>query len=174
MRNIKLRDLIIFILLLLLSVLSYYVSKDRASLIDLFLIVQIPVFLAGFFLSPTKALIFGLIVPFVSSYLFGYPVDRAYTIISSFEFGSYAFTASLLNKKYKINVLISQIISMVVGRVVSGIVVFVLVSGSMIDLDPIKYVEEGLVNAWPGIILQLILIPGIMYLFNHYTTINLE
>ena len=43
-----------------------------------------------------------------------------------------------------------------------------------IQNDPIRYVENGIINSWPGIILQLVLIPAIMHLFNHYTTINLE
>lgn len=131
MKKFSIRDVIIFVVLLVINLMFFNLTASN-SLIDIFLLVQIPVFLAGFLLSPSKALVFGLILPLLSYYIFDYPETLPYTVILSMEFATYAFIASFLNKRHKINVFISQIVSMLVGRIVSGAVVFILVTVSML------------------------------------------
>ena len=56
----------------------------------------------------------------------------------------------------------------------AGIVVFFLIILFTVQMDPIIFVKAGIMTGLPGIIIQLILIPTLMYGINRYTTINLD
>lgn len=174
MKRVNIRDVSIFIILLILGLISFKYASLNISLMEIFLITQVPIFFGGFFLDAPLALLLGLITPIAASYIFKFPVLFPDTLLLSFEYLTFGFVASKLNKKRKLSVLLSLFISMIIGRIISGIMVFIMVITFQIQNDPIRYVENGIINSWPGIILQLVLIPAIMHLFNHYTTINLE
>lgn len=129
--------------------------------------MHIPVFLSSFILGPIYGSIIGFILPLSRSLLFGMPVFYPSAICMSFELLTYGlvsgFLFNLLTKRknidYKFSLYVSLIISMVVGRIVWGFSRFFigLVSENLFTLS--LFLMEGFVNAWPGIVLQLILIP---------------
>lgn len=139
-----------------------------------FLPMHIPVLLGGFLLPLPLAFLLGVLTPLLNSIITGMPPLFPMAIIMVFELGFYGFMASLLYRRLKLPSIISLIISMIVGRIIAGIVVFFLIVLFTVQMDPIMFVKGGIITGLPGIIIQLILIPTLMYGINRYTTINLD
>lgn len=141
---------------------------------NIFLPMHIPVLLGGFLLPPHLALILGLMTPIINSLVTGMPQLFPIGIIMVFELGFYGFIASILYRKLKFPSILALIFSMIVGRIVAGLTVFILVAFFAIKLDPMIYIIEGVSIGLPGIIIQLILIPTLIHSIVSYTTIDLD
>lgn len=136
--------------------------------------MHIPVLLGGFLLPPVYALLLGMITPFINSLLTGMPPMFPMVVIMTFELGVYGFVASVLYRKLRVPVLISLVISMIIGRIVAGGVVYALVVFFSQKMDPVLFVQGAVITGLPGIAIQIILIPILMHAINRYTTINLD
>ena len=132
---------------------------------NIFLPMHIPVLLCGLTCGWLAGLICGLIGPLLSSLLTGMPTF-AYLPFMMVECATYGFTSALMSNVIKTNnkkfdLYLSLIIAMISGRIVSGIVKAV-VYGSSYAFS--SWVIASFVTAIPGIIIQLILVPSIIYL----------
>lgn len=127
-----------------------------------FLPMHIPVLLAGLLLGKTEGLIVGMLTPVLSSQLTGMPPAIPMLPIMFFELATYGLAAGLFYKELKYGLFPSLILSMLVGRIVVGLVVFVMATGFGFDFQPISYVIGGIVTGLPGIIIQLIFVPLIV------------
>ncbi|MEW8973042.1 MAG: ECF transporter S component [Tissierellaceae bacterium] len=172
--RISVRDLVISGLLLALGLIIPSIFHSTGISGKIFLPMHIPVLLGGFLLPPLFAMIVGIVTPIFSGLITGMPELFPMGVIMLFELGIYGLVASILYRKFRIPVIISLIVSMIIGRIVAGIVVFLLIVSSTVDMDPIIFVKSGIITGLPGIIIQLILIPILMYGINRYTTINLD
>lgn len=140
----------------------------------MFLPMHIPVLIGGFLLQPWMALALGILTPLLNSFITGMPVLFPSAIIMVFELGIYGFMASLAYRKMKLPAIVSLIISMIVGRLVAGLVVFILATFFSVDLSPMVFVIGTVTTGLPGIVIQIILIPTIIHSIIKYTTINLD
>lgn len=142
----------------------------------IFLPMHIPVLLGGFLLPPVYALLVGMVTPIISSLLTGMPPVFPMAIIMMFELGIYGLVASFFYRRLRIPLIVSLILSMIAGRVMAGLVVYILSLAFSIETlgNPIMFIKAGTILAIPGIIIQIILIPVLMYAINKYTTINLD
>ncbi len=127
--------------------------------------MHIPVLLCGFVLGGPAGLVVGFIVPLFRSLLFGMPPMFPTALAMAFELATYGLLTGLLYRllpKKPIHVLTTLILSMIGGRIVWGVVSFVLLrlSGSAFTWK--IFVAGAFVNALPGIILQIVLIPLIV------------
>ncbi len=128
--------------------------------------MHFPVLLCGFFCGWQYGLIVGLICPILRSVIFGMPIMYPTAIGMAFELMTYGFVAGFLSKKIGKNTLpkifITLIISMLAGRAVWGLAQIALlgIKGNHFTMN--AFVAGAFVNAVPGIILQLILIPLIV------------
>ncbi len=175
MRNrISVRDLVISGLLLALGLIIPSIFHSSGISGKVFLPMHIPVLLGGFLLPPLFAMFLGMLTPILSSLMTGMPELFPMGVIMLFELGVYGLAASLLYRKFRMPTIISLIISMIIGRIVAGFVVFLLIVLFTIEMDPIIFIKLGVITGLPGIIIQLILIPTLMYGINRYTTINLD
>lgn len=128
-----------------------------------FLPIHIPVLIAGFVVSLPFALAVGVITPILSSLFTGMPPVFPVLPFMVFELATYGAVVSLLYRKFKLNVYISLISSMVVGRIVSSLVVWALATFFMAKLpNPIVFITGGITQGIPGIIIQIVFIPGIV------------
>lgn len=129
--------------------------------------MHIPVLICGFICGWKYGLIVGFITPVLRSFIFQMPPLYPGAISMAFELATYGMISGLLhelfNKINKRNILsnyVTLIVAMLVGRIVWGIVRFIL---SMIDgtfnFTLNIFLTGAFVTAWPGIIIQLILIP---------------
>jgi len=60
------------------------------------------------------------------------------------------------------------------GRIIAGLVVFILAIFFAIPLEPITYIIGAITAGIPGIVIQLILIPILIHGIVRYTTIYLD
>ena len=128
--------------------------------------MHIPVLLCGFFCGWQYAAIVGFICPILRSFLFGMPALFPNAVGMAFELMTYGFLSGLLSGKlgkdklWKIYV--ALIGAMIGGRIVWGIAQVILlgITGSAFTWS--AFVAGAFLNAIPGIILQLILIPALV------------
>lgn len=139
-----------------------------------FLPMHIPVLIGGFLLPPHLAALLGMLTPVLNFLITGMPVLFSMVVIMIFELGTYGFVASILYRKLKIPSIISLIFSMIVGRIMVGVVVFILAAFFSIQLDPMTFIIGGVTTGLPGVIIQLVLIPTLIYSIVKYTTIDLD
>ncbi len=130
--------------------------------------MHIPVLIGGFLLSPHLALILGIITPILSGLLTGMPVMFPMAVIMAVELGVYGLTASVATRKFNLSVIPSLIISMITGRIAAGITVAALVQLFGVKLDPVLFVKGAVVTGIPGIIIQLIFIPALIFALKKY------
>lgn len=134
--------------------------------------MHIPVLIGGFLLSPQLALALGFLTPVISGLLTGMPVMFPMAVIMAVELGIYGLTASIATRKFKLSVIISLIISMITGRIAAGFTVAALVQLFGIKMNPIMFVKGAVITGLPGIIIQLIFIPALIYAIKSYMKIT--
>lgn len=127
----------------------------------IFLPMHIPVLLAGFFLGAPAGALVGVITPILSSVLTGMPqIPILYFMI--IELAAYGFIAGFTFKNLKLNVYVSLILSMIIGRALLAAGVFALQPLLGLKLSPQAYMIGAVTNGIPGMILQLVFIPAIV------------
>jgi len=125
----------------------------------IFLPMHIPVLLAAFYVNPIYAFSIGFLAPLLNSILTGMPVLYPIAIIMSFELGAYGLITAIIYKKS--NLLLALISGMIGGRVVAGLVVFILQSSFGLKMNPLLYLKGAVITGMPGIVIQIVLIPVI-------------
>lgn len=132
-----------------------------------FLPMHIPVLLAGFLAGPIAGLAVGLLAPFLSSLLTGMP-PTVMVPVMSLELPIYGLIAGLTFYRMKMNIYISLITAMILGRLMFGLGLFLL--GLFIELPytASAFFATGgaMLTGLPGIIVQIILIPVIVAAVN--------
>lgn len=151
--------------LLAVGILLPFLTAQIPSLGSRMLPMHIPVLLAGFICGWPYGLVIGFILPLFRSVLFGMPPMFPTALAMAFELAVYGAVTGILYKilpKKNISIYISLIISMICGRIVWGIVSFILygLSGSPFTWQ--IFMTGAFANAIPGIIIQIIIIPIIV------------
>ena len=129
--------------------------------------MHIPVLLCGFICGAPYGLVVGALAPILRSVTLGMPVLFPSATAMAFELAVYGFMAGFLYKalpKKKINIYASLIGAMVVGRIVWGITMFCIMGFDFSKFGLTAFWIRAFVNAIPGIILQIILIPIVVML----------
>ena len=123
--------------------------------------MHLPVLLAGFICGPWWAAAVGLIAPLLRHLIFGMPPILT-AIAMAFELLTYGFVSGLLYRllpKKTGYIYLSLIGAMIVGRVVWGVVQVIILGLSGSPFTWAAFWAGAIVNAIPGIIVQLVLIP---------------
>lgn len=170
----KTRRLVIAGLLLAIGIIIPMIFHSTGIAGTVFLPMHIPVLMGGFLLPPYLALLLGMLTPLINSLVTGMPPLYPIGIIMIFELGVYGLIASLLYRRLSIPSIISLIVSMIAGRIMAGLVVFILATFFAVQLDPILFIIGGVTTGIPGIIIQIILVPSLIHGIVKYTTINLD
>ena len=124
--------------------------------------MHIPVILCGFFCGWQWGIAVGITAPLLRSLMLGMPPLFPTAVCMAFELAAYAVVAALMHKhlpRKRPFVYLSLITAMLAGRVVWGAAMLVCMglSGGTFTLG--AFVAGAFVNAVPGIIVQLVLIP---------------
>ncbi|MCT4606305.1 MAG: ECF transporter S component [Marinisporobacter sp.] len=162
-QSVKTKDLMLSGLLLAMGILLPMFFHSVGMMGKIFLPMHIPILIGGFILSPYLAVFLGMITPLVSGGLTGMPVMFPMAVIMAFELGTYGLMVSLAVRKMKLSVIPSLIIAMLSGRVVGGVIVFILVQFFGLKMNPILFIKGAIVTGLPGIGIQLVMIPSIIY-----------
>ena len=163
MQNRKIRELITAAMLIVLGlVLPLFTHTLGAGTV--ILPMHIPVLLAGLLLPVPYALGVGILSPVLSSLLTGMPPMLPMLPIMVAELAVYAISASLLYRKAKWNLYLALIGAMVLGRIAAGIMVSLLLYVFGVNVaPPLVYLAGAVTAGIPGIVIQIVLIPPIVF-----------
>lgn len=133
---------------------------------NMLLPMHIPVFLCGLICGWKYGLVVGCIMPLLRSTLFGMPVMFPSAVAMAFELMAYGFVIGFLYEKSRWHCIKAlyrcMIAAMISGRIVWGLVMIVLLGFGSTGFTFQAFLGGALLNAVPGIIIQLIIIPAIM------------
>ena len=127
--------------------------------------MHIPVLLAGFICGPWWAMDVGAVSPLLRFALFGMPPIFPTGVAMCFELAAYGLVSGALYArlpKKTSNIYVSLIAAMLTGRVVWGIVRVVLSGVSGEPFTWAAFMAGAFLNAIPGIIIHILLIPIIV------------
>ncbi len=165
MKN-NLKKLVISAMLLALGLVLPFLTGQLQQIGNMLLPMHIPVLLCGFICGPWYGLSVGFIMPLMRSMLFSMPVFFPNAVSMAFELGTYGFLAGFLftNARWQCvrSLFRCLVMAMIGGRVVWGIVQTVLLGFGENRFTFGAFLSGAFLNAIPGIILQLVLIPAIM------------
>ena len=134
--------------------------------------MHIPVLLCGYFCGPWYGLAVGFIAPLLRFLLFGMPALFPNGAAMCFELAAYGLVASLLYTHLsdsRKRIYISLIGAMLAGRIIWGMVRVILMGVASVEFGWPVFIGGAFLNAIPGIILQLILIPILVARLKNYT-----
>lgn len=143
-----------------------FLTMQIPSIGNMLLPMHIPIILCGFLCGWPYGLIAGFIVPLLRSVLFGAPPMMPIAVAMSVELATYGLVTGLLYHKLndkRWGIYISLIIAMFAGRVVWGVTSFGLFHALGNTFTWKIFMVQAFFNAIPGIIIQLIFIPLIVY-----------
>lgn len=131
--------------------------------------MHIPVFLCGFLCGWPWGLAVGAIAPILRSFLFGMPALYPDAVVMLFELATYGAVAGILYRvlpRKPWSVFVALVIAMIAGRLVWGAAKWLLLglSGTPFTLE--MFLAGAVLNAIPGIILHIVLIPVIVLALN--------
>jgi riboflavin transporter FmnP len=133
----------------------------------IFLPMHIPVLLAGFITGPVVGCLVGAVTPILSSLLTGMPPlmpPKAQMMVA--ELAMYGLISGLAYRINRLHVVLSLVIAMFGGRIVYGVLAAYVLPLFGFDPVPVLYpITAGLIASLPGILIQLVLIPSIVWLF---------
>ena len=131
--------------------------------------MHIPALLCGFLCGWPWGLAVGFIAPLLRSVTFGMPAMFPDAVVMAFELAAYGAVAGLLYrllpKKLKIGrIYITLMAAMIVGRIIYGILYLCLSGLGFISTEVtwVFFWTKAFVNPFPGIVLQLVLIPALV------------
>jgi len=129
-----------------------------------FLPMHIPVLLCGLICGPFYGAICGFITPLLSALFTGMPVLFPTGVAMMAELCVYGILTGFLYRGKKWNVYPALIVSMLGGRVVSGIMNALLLGLAGTPFGLPIFLTDSFVTALPGIILQIVVIPVLIML----------
>ena len=130
--------------------------------------MHIPVFICGMVCGWQYGAAVGLVTPLISSLTFVMPVMFPTGVSMCAELCTYGAVCGLmfcrLFKKapFPARIYGSMAVAMLAGRAVSGCAKWLLLAGTESPLTWKAFIGAAFITAWPGILLQLMLIPAVL------------
>lgn len=166
MENDNLKKLVLSAMFIAIGIILPFFTGQLQKVGNMLLPMHLPILLCGLICGAWYGMATGIITPILRSMLFGMPVMFPSAAAMAFELGTYALVIGLCYNRSKWKCIFSlyrsMIIAMLSGRIVWGIVmtVFMGISGKAFSIS--AFISGAVLNAVPGIIAQLVLIPAIM------------
>ena len=127
--------------------------------------MHIPVLLCGFFCGAPWGLLVGFVAPLLRSFTLGMPPMFPTAFCMAFELAAYGFVAGWLHGKLpnkKAYVYVSLVSAMVIGRLIWGLAMLCCMGLDTTKFGMAAFIGGAVTGAFPGIILQLIVVPIIV------------
>ena len=163
------RKIILSAVFLAIGIVLPLFTSQIKEIGDTLLPMHLPVMLCGFICGAPYGLLCGIIMPFLRALIFGMPPMYPNAVWMAAELAAYGFFTGFLFARFKRKntaaVYISLVLSMVFGRCVWGVVKAVLLGLKGKAFTFAAFVSGGIVDAFPGIIIQLVIIPVIIKVF---------
>ena len=170
MRNKHLFKLTLSAVFLGMGLILPFLTGQIQQIGNMLLPMHIPVLFCGLLCGAAYGGAVGFILPILRSLLFGMPVLYPGAVAMAFELATYGFTVGFLYSRSRWKCIkslyLALITAMIAGRVVWGVAQVVLLGLNDKAFTFTAFISGAILNAIPGIILQLILIPVIMVALN--------
>jgi len=170
MKHARIKNLTLAAMFIAIGLLLPFLTGQIPQIGNMLLPMHIPVFLCGLICGPQYGTAVGFILPLTRYMIFGMPPIFPIGIAMAFELAAYGLIAGFLYGRSKWQCVIalyrSMITAMIAGRIVWGVVRILLlgIDGGAFTWQ--VFMAGAFLNAIPGIIIQLILIPAIMVALN--------
>ena len=139
--------------------------------------MHLPVLLCGFVCGWPWGLIVGLFAPILRSLTLGMPPLFPTAVCMAFELAAYGAVAGVMHKllpKKKPFIYCSLITAMIVGRLVWGAMMYVCMGMRGGSFTMAAFLSGAIINAIPGIIVQIILIPILVMVLDRPGVLKLK
>ena len=165
MSKTHIKNLVLSALFLALAYALPFFTGNIPQIGSMLLPMHLPVILCGFLCGGPWGAAVGLIAPLMRSVLTGgFPPMFPTAVAMSAELAVYGLVCALLHSRPRrpMNIYFTLVIAMLSGRVVWGIVMaLITLNGGGFTMA--AFVAGAFTNALPGILLQLVIIPPIVY-----------
>ena len=162
MRKNEIKKLTLSAMFLAMAFIMPFLTGQIPQIGSMLCPMHIPVLLCGFFCGAPCGIGVGFIAPLLRSITLGMPPMFPKAFCMAFELATYGFIAGCLYNrlpKKKINVYVSLISAMVIGRLVWGFVMFGCMGFDISQFGLSAFLAGAVLNAIPGIVIQIIFIP---------------
>ena len=164
-QNQSLRNLLLAAMFLAIGLVLPFFTGQIKEIGNMLLPMHLPVFLCALICGWQYGTAVGFIMPILRFVLFFMPRMPG-ALAMAFEMATYAFVAGFLYSRARWQctrmLYRSLIIAMIAGRIVWAAAMIVLLGLSGGAFTRQMFISGAFLNAIPGIILQLVLIPAIM------------
>ena len=170
MKKVNVMKLTQAAMLMGLGLILPFVTGQIPQFGKMLLPMHIPVLLCGLICGWQYGLAVGFILPLLRGAVFGMPALFPNGIAMAFELATYGMVAGLLYSRSRWQCVAALykclLAAMVAGRIVWGIAMMLIsgVTGNAFTWQ--LFMAGALINALPGIVIQLILIPAVMVALN--------
>ena len=162
-RNYK---LVLSAMFLAIGIILPFFTGQIPQIGNLLLPMHFTIFLCTYICGWQYGTAVGFILPLLRSFMFGAPVLYPNAIAMCAELCFYGLIAGIIYQTVKkqnvLSVYVSMITAMVCGRIVWGFMQLLLLGIKSEAFTFQMFFSAAFINAIPGIILQLILIPAII------------
>ena len=176
--NKNLLNLVLSAMFLALGIVLPFLTGQIKEIGNMLLPMHIPVMLCGLVCGWQYGLVIGVILPIMRSLLFSMPVMYPHAINMAFELATYGFVIGYLFSHAKWKCIKSLyrclITSMIIGRIVKGIVECFLLGLGENGFTFAAFISDAFIRAIPGIILQLVLIPAVMLILGKTHLVHMK
>ncbi|HQI17462.1 MAG TPA: ECF transporter S component [Bacillota bacterium] len=165
MERLSIKNLVLSGFFIAFGLVLPFLTSQIPSLGSKFLPMHLPVLIAGFVCGWQYGLIVGFIVPVFRSMLFGMPPMFPTAAAMAAELAVYGCMTGLMYKllpKRDAYIYAALLISMICGRIAWGLAGVLLYGLGGTSFTWEVFMAGAFINAVPGIIIQLILIPIII------------
>ncbi len=166
MKKNQIKRLALSAVLLAIGLVLPFLTGQIPEIGSMLLPLHLPALICGFVCGWGWGLGVGFVLPVLRSLLFGMPPMIPTALCMAFELAAYGAFAGFLYEKLngrRFRVYHALIGSMLLGRAVWGVVSFAVYALLMENAFALTaFWMGGFVNAWPGIVLQLIIVPLIV------------
>ena len=183
-RGIK--KLVLSAMFMAIGLVLPFITGQIQQIGSMLLPMHIPVLFCGLICGWQYGAVVGFVLPLLRYALFGMPPIFPTGVSMSFELAVYGAVIGLImqqlskrnttdsGKNYVRNLYLALIGAMLAGRIVWGLVRFILARATMQLFTMEMFMAGAFLTAIPGIIVQLILIPGIMAALKRAGVLNAD
>ena len=180
------RKLVLSAMFMAIGLVLPFITGQIQQIGNMLLPMHIPVLFCGLICGWQYGAVVGFVLPLLRYVLFGMPPIFPTGVSMSFELAVYGAVIGLImqqlskrnttdsGKNYVRNLYLALIGAMLAGRIVWGLVRFILARATMQPFTMEMFMAGAFLTAIPGIIVQLILIPGIMAALKRVGVLNAD
>jgi len=165
MKNSSVLRLTLAALFLALGLLLPFLTGNDRALGSMLSLMHIPVLLCGFVCGIPFGLAVGFLTPLARSLLIGAPPMLPVALAMAFELAAYGALAGFLYRRLPqtpAGLYAALVLSMLLGRLVWGAASYLIFKAMGQAFTLQMFWAAAFLTPWPGILLQLLLVPAIV------------